>query len=361
MRRMTSRDDLGWTAFFEPHYSPHRDRGLAVARVVLASRGQYHLDGLGTDSQRPRVGELAGRLRPDPDAPDPTAGERLPAIGDWVVFEPQTGDGPVRIVEVLPRRSCLRRKEAGNRARQQVVAANVDTVFVVMGLDGDYNPRRLERFLTMIWDSGARPVVLLNKSDLCAEGAERQHEPGEEEHQRERALAAEGLESYLAPGQTVVLVGSSGVGKSTLVNRLAGRDILRTGAVRGGDDRGRHTTTHRQLVRLSEGALLIDNPGIRELQLWAGDEGLGQAFDDIHQLAEACHYRDCRHHDEPGCAVRGAVETGDLDSARLANLHALEREQRHLELRLDEHARRKERKRVAAIHKAAKRHKPRSR
>lgn len=366
------RHDLGWNAFFEPHYTPHLEQGLAVGRVVLSNRGHYRLDGLGDGSRPPRAAELAGRLRPEWSAPETSASESssesLPAIGDWVVFEPQNGDGPVRIVDVLPRRSCLRRKEAGQRSRQQVVAANVDTVFVVMGLDGDYSPRRLERFLTMIWDSGARPVVLLNKDDLCPEGAERQLEieslsPGVPVH-RLAALGGQGIDAlkpYLAAGQTVVLVGSSGAGKSTLVNRLAGHEVLRTGAVRQGDDRGRHTTTHRQLVVLSGGALLIDNPGIRELQLWAGDEGLSQAFDDIHRLAEQCHYRDCGHHDEPGCAVRRAVEEGRLDAARLGNLHALEREQHHLELRLDEHARRKEKKRIAAIHKAAKHHKPRSR
>jgi ribosome biogenesis GTPase len=275
--------------------------------------------------------------------------ELSPVVGDWVVCPRAhlVSDGKATIAAVLPRRTKISRKVAGARTAEQVVAANVDTVFLVMGLDGDYNLRRIERFMVMAWDSGASPVVLLNKADLCSEVQSRVSEVesvclGAPVHAAS-CIDEGGLESvsrYLRPRETVTLLGSSGVGKSTLINRLMGQDLLPTSAVRSGDDRGRHTTTSRQLYRLPEGALLIDNPGIREIQLWGDGEGLSHAFDDIEELALECRFKDCGHGQEPECAVQQAVAIGRLPPQRLAAYVKLLREAHYLETRHDEHARR---------------------
>ncbi len=353
-----SLQDYGWTSFFVEHFAPFARQGLEAGRVVLAQGNIYRL----RTADREVAAEASGRLRREA-AEHP---ERLPAIGDWAAAETTAGGGTARIDALLPRRSKLSRKVAGARAREQVVAANVDTVFLVMGLDGDFNLRRMERLLVMAWESGGRPAVVLNKADLADDPEARQGEveavaPGVPVLVLSALdeVARETLEPFLAVGETAALVGSSGAGKSTLINRLLGRELLSTAAVRAGDDRGRHTTTHRQLVRLPGGGLLIDNPGIRELQLWAEGDGLGRAFDEIEELAALCRFRDCRHRDEPGCAVRAAVEEGRLAAERLANLHTLEKELRHLELRRDQRARRAEQKKIAALHQAVKRHKPR--
>lgn len=346
-----SLEAYGWTSFFARHLEPFARDGLAPGRVVLEQRGLYRL--------YTEAGEvdavLAGRLRHFA-----AGSEDLPAVGDWVVAPPPLSSpgGTAVIHAVLPRRSKLSRKVAGARAREQLVAANVDVVFLVMGLDGDFNPRRLERLLVMAWESGARPVVVLNKADLAAEAGARR---------RETARAAPGVDVLLVScvderglddvraaidaGATIALVGSSGVGKSTLINRLAGRELMATGAVRRHDDRGRHTTTHRQLVPLPSGGLLIDSPGIRELQLWTSEDGFEQAFDDVETLAASCRFRDCTHRGEPGCAVAAAVAEGALEPARLESFRALERELRFLETRRDERARRAEQRKVGKLYR----------
>jgi ribosome biogenesis GTPase len=246
------------------------------------------------------------------------------------------------------------------------VAANIDTVFLVMGLDGDFNPRRMERLLVTAWESGAQPVVVLNKEDLCENPEEKRYQieaiaPGAPvltvSFLTGRAMPT--LVSYINKGETIALIGSSGVGKSTLVNQLCGQELLRTREVRARDDRGRHATSHRQLVLLPGGGLLIDNPGIRELALWSTDGSLSDAFKDIHELAADCRFRDCRHESEPGCAVLRALEDGTLDAKRLESFRTLGKELHFLELRQDAAARRVENKKMAAIYKAAKKHKPR--
>ncbi len=322
---------------------------LFPARVVSISRGVFHL----ASAEGEIDARLLRRVRRAP------AGS--PAIGDWVVVEaaPAVGVDP-RIVHVLDRRSRLSRKAAGARTEEQIVAANLDAVFLVMGLDGDFNPRRLERFVAMATESGAEPVVVLTKADLVDDPEAMREQAAEASPGTTvvavAALANENLEplaAHLAPGRTVVMVGSSGAGKSTLLNALCGEEVMRTAPVREGDDRGRHTTTHRRLVQLPGGGLLIDNPGIRELQLWADDESsLEETFHDIEAIGRECRFRDCGHGQEPGCAVRAAIRDGSLEPARLRNYNDLREEQRRLEQRRDEVSRRAEDRRLGAYYKS---------
>lgn len=333
---------LGWSASFQTHLEQLQSKLSAApapagpastilqpARVVFESRQHYRVQAADGEHDA----KLSGRMR---------HGDTLPAVGDWVVFMPSTSSGQTTLTlqGILPRRTCLSRKVAGQVTQQQVVAANVDHVFLVMGLDGDFNLRRLERLTVMAHDSGAEPVVILSKGDLAQNAVEARLDAQQVAPQAPvfvvSALAAQGLEplrSYLQPGQTVALIGSSGAGKSTLLNSLCGAPVMATGAVRQGDDRGRHTTTHRQLVQLPSGGLLVDNPGVREIQLWADEDALASAFDDIEALAGDCRFRDCTHHDEPGCGVLRAIREGRLDAARLASWQGLEQEIQRLELR----------------------------
>jgi ribosome biogenesis GTPase len=246
---------------------------------------------------------------------------------------------------VLPRKSRFSRRAAGTVTQEQIVAANIDTVFLVAGLDRDFNPRRIERYLVVAWDSGASPVIVLNKADLIHDVTARIEEV---EALREgvsvHAVSCltpktlDVLRTYLGEGQTVALLGSSGVGKSTIANRLIGRDVLRTRTVRESDSRGRHTSTNRQLVLLEDGGVLIDTPGLREIQLWETADGLSGTFEDIELLASECRFRDCRHRGEPGCAVVDAVNAGNLAPERLASFHKLQDEQAYQSRRQDERA-----------------------
>jgi ribosome biogenesis GTPase len=249
--------------------------------------------------------------------------ESRPAVGDWVLIE---GEAPnaLRIVALLPRFSAIKRGAAGEHYKQQVIAANIDTVFVVSGLDADFNPRRIERYLLLVGGSGVQPVIVLTKLDKDgADVAAALHElraldvPVLAVNAKDPASVA-ALAPWLGKGQSIVLVGSSGAGKSTLTNTLLGIEKMKTGAVREGDDRGRHTTTHRALIALPSGACLIDTPGMRELKP-TGEEVVAESFADIEALAEQCRFRDCKHAKEPGCAVRAAVERGEVDAQRAAN------------------------------------------
>jgi ribosome biogenesis GTPase / thiamine phosphate phosphatase len=262
-------------------------------------------------------------------------------VGDWVAARPLEGERKALIEAVLPRRSAFTRKEAWRRAAEQIVAANVDVVFLVSAFGAELNLRRIERYLTAAWDSGAEPVLVLNKSDRAADPAA--------EAAPVEAIAlgvpvlpvsamtganVDALESYLGHGRTAALLGSSGVGKSTLVNRLAGREVMDTGGVRPDDERGRHTTTHRELVLLPDGrGLLLDTPGMRELQLWADEDALDTTFAEIADLAAACRFGDCSHAGEPGCAIHAALADGSLDEERWDSYRKLQREVQALELR----------------------------
>jgi ribosome biogenesis GTPase len=329
---------FGWHPFFEACFAEYAEEGLVPARVVAELRGAYRLATEAGEID----GRLAGKLRHE--AEDRAA---LPAVGDWVAVAPAGAEAAV-VRAVLPRRGAFSRKVAGMRVEEQIVAANVDTVFVVVGLDNDFNLRRVERYLALAWESGARPVVALNKVDVCDDPEARAREVEAVAIgvpvvlvSAARGDGLDGLSAHLRAGETVALLGSSGAGKSTLANRLLGGDVQRTGGVREHDSRGRHTTTHRELFVLPSGAILVDTPGMRELQLWGDGGGVAEAFEDVEALARECRFSDCSHASEPGCAVRDAV-----DPKRLASYRALGREMTALERK----------RHWKAIHKAMRSH-----
>jgi len=338
---------LGWSDAWAAAFEPYALQGLVPGRVTREDKLAYTVVGA---AQTWRAA-LAGRLRHTAEQD----GIR-PAVGDWVALLPRPGEDAASVQAVLPRRSAFTRKTAGAVTAAQVVAANVDWVLLVCGLDGDFSVRRLERYLTLAWNSGASPVIVLNKTDVCGELTARLVDAetvalGVPVH-AVSALAGDGLDAlqrYVAPGQTSVLLGSSGVGKSSLINALIGSARQRVNAVLADDSRGRHTTTHRELIQLDGGGVIIDTPGMRELQLWSDEEALDGAFGDIEALAAGCRYRDCRHECEPGCAVRAAVATGTLPAARLASYEKLKRELRHLARQTDHRARLEERNRWKRI------------
>lgn len=330
----------------------HERPEYAVGRVLLQERGLYRVAcGAGE-----RMAEVSGRLRHHA-----RGAEDFPAVGDFVWLE-DGGQGNAIIHGILPRRSVFVRRAAGAGCAEQVVAANIDTVFICMALNGDFNLRRLERYLAVAWDSGAVPVVVLTKADLCGDIADRLIAVGEVAAGAQvltvSAVEADGwraLLPYIGGGKTVALIGSSGVGKSTLINRLLGEERLATNGLRG-DDKGRHTTTRRELLMLETGGMVIDTPGMRELGLWAVDEGVEQSFADIEALAALCRYRNCSHLSEPGCAVREAVETGALSQERLQSYRKLCAESRYAGDAEGYLSEKKEKfKRIAKINRSARR------
>ena len=342
-------EELGWNEYVQAVWISSERPGERAARVIAQHRNFWELAGQFGECRAQASGKLrlaAGQ------------GAEWPAVGDWVSVSGEVEQG-ITIRAVLPRCTQIVRKEAGRRAAPQILAANVDTIFLLLGLDGDYKPRRIERYLTQLWDSGSRIVLLLNKSDICENpevrtDALRRTAAGLDAFCIS-ALTGEGvssIESYLRSGQTIVLLGSSGVGKSTLLNRLMHAEEQATAPVRESDSRGRHTTTARQLFFLPGGAMVIDTPGLREIQLWDAGAGLTQAFGDVDNLARRCRFRDCTHSGEPGCAVAAAVEDGELDQERLENRRKLLREQAFLERKLDKNAEAKNRKQVKIMHRA---------
>ena len=340
-------ETLGWNSFFAEAFAPHAAAGWVPARVIEEQRGHYRVQSESGEF----LAEVTGKLRHGA-----ASRQDLPAVGDWVAVPEASGSDRLAIQAVLPRKSRFSRKVAGDRTEEQVVAVNIDTVFLMTGLDGDFNVRRIERYLTAAYNSGADPVVLLNKADLCEEpdAAIEQVEEVAMGVPVHAISALEGagldvLEPYLQAGRTVSFLGSSGVGKSTLVNQLLGRGAQEVKEVREGDNRGRHTTTHRELFILEGGGLLIDTPGMRELQLWEGGEGLETVFEEIQELSEKCRFRDCQHAGEPGCAIQEAIDRGDLSAERLESYHKLQSELRYLERRQDGAAQQEEKKRIKKL------------
>jgi ribosome biogenesis GTPase len=340
---------LGWDDGWEAAFAEHRAAGLAPARVAVQHRGAYDV--------LAETGELrvaaANRL---------ARGDELPAVGDWVALEHETN----LIEAVLPRRTHISRKEVWHATREQVLAANVDVAFLVQALPLDFNLRRLERYLATAWESGAQPVVLLTKVDLVddvqpfvdeAESVTLGASPVVPVSARTGA-GLDDLRAWFGENKTAVLLGSSGVGKSTLVNALVGEELLATQEVRADDQRGRHTTTRRELILVPTGGVVLDTPGIRELQLWDAD--LEQTFGDVEEIARRCRFSDCAHDREPGCAVRSALADGSLSHERWDSYVKLQRELEALEARRN-HLLRQERVREYKIRERQNRKKPKKR
>ena len=326
---------LGWDAAWEHDYRQHAAADCFPARVTRADRGMctVHADG----------GELRVELRP-------RERDGQPAVGDWVVVHLASDRQPASVAAVLPRRTVFSRHRPGDETVEQVVAANVDVVLLVNALGTQVNLRRVERYLTLGWQSGATPVIVLTKADLCDDVELAVAQVGSIAFgvpvHAVSAVTGDGLDevaAYAQGNRTVALLGLSGVGKSTLVNRLRGEEVLATQDVRS-DGKGRHTTTHRELVPLPGGGVLLDTPGMRGLQLWDAEEGLGEAFGDVEELAETCRFADCAHEGEPGCAVMGAIRDGTLPQERLVSYRKLQRELRALEVRQDKRLRSEERR-----------------
>ncbi len=349
-------EDLGWNSYFQDHYVRHQNDNLVPARVSFQSRGIYRL----ISAQGEFWAEIAGTLRNEALSP-----ANLPTCGDWVLADNPMGRGRTVIRLLLPRRTAFFRKQAGMTLNSQLVAANIDTVCLVSGLDSDFNPRRIERYLVIAWESGASPVIVLNKADACIEAPARAAEamslaPGVPVL-AVSAMDGRGMEdilSYAGRGQTLALLGSSGVGKSSIVNRLLGKSVQEVREADPDTGRGVHTTSARQLFLLPSGGLLMDTPGMRELQIWSVDAGLDATFEDIKALAEGCRFSDCSHQTEPGCRVRASVEQGELDARRLDNYFKLCRETRYVEQKSSHSASWVEKERWRKVAKEARRHTP---
>ncbi|MCM3704889.1 ribosome small subunit-dependent GTPase A [Cytobacillus firmus] len=342
---------LGFDHFFKEAFSAYDEKEYQMGRVALEHKRMYRI---WTDKGE-MLCEVSGKF-----SFDASSREDFPAVGDWVVIKERADEKRGTIHAVLPRKSKFSRKAAGVNTEEQIVAANVDTIFLVNSLNEDLNLRRLERYLLLTWESGAAPVIVLTKADLC-ENPEKKLAEVETVAMGVPVISIsvmeekgiELLKPFLEPGETIALFGSSGVGKSTLTNYLLGADKQRVQEIRS-DDKGKHTTTHRELILLPDGAILIDNPGMRELQLWESESGLSESFTDIEQAAHDCRFRDCTHDNEPGCAVLRLIEEGSISAARLNSYKKLLKELAYLDRKQNKRAQAEERKRWKKLSAGAK-------
>lgn len=342
--------ELGWSPFFEEALAGAENEGVVPARVVIQQKTNYVVAGEEGEFRATITGKLRFVSQRHSE---------FPVVGDWVLLRPAPGERSGSITAILPRRTAFSRRAAGRADVEQVAAANIDVVFLVTGLDENYNLRRIERYLILAARGGAHPVIVLNKADLCPfldEAVTEVHAiAGGVPICVTNAKAKEGVNpllAHIAPGATAAFLGSSGVGKSTIINRLLGREKFKTAEVRESDGRGRHTTTHRELVILPSGGILIDTPGMRELQMWEAEESVEEAFDDIDELAQGCRFRDCRHEAEPGCAVRRAAEEGRLEAGRFESYRRLQKESAYQARRYDRRAQAEEKARIKKLMRA---------
>ena len=345
-------EKLGWTSSLHDFFNNHETTDLMPGRVSNVSGRRYRV----MTEEGERIASLFHSARRSV-----INKSDLPAVGDWVGLIKSTEIDRFQIVLIHPRKNKLSRMVAGKKTEEQIIAVNIDKVFIVTSLDNDFNIRRLERSLVIVYEIGAQPAIILNKVDKC-----KNHNTYinivKKSAPQVPVLAISALDginiseikNQISPGETIVLLGSSGVGKSTLINQLLGYKRQKVGEIRRSDGKGRHVTSTRELIMLPEGGMLIDNPGIREIQLWTDGRGIREAFSDVEEFAFSCHFKDCKHQKEPKCAVKQAVMDGVLPKERLEHFHKLQREKEHSERKRNIYERKKEDKRLGKMYRSAK-------